>query len=122
MFKEIISSQNGNIDDLITDDSSINNEIIIESRDEGYISSIETDKIGWALVEMGGGRKLGNDTLDYFAGIEFINKIGDKVNKGDPIYRIFGNNTKGLNIANTMLKKTYTLVKTQVLKDRLIIN
>ena len=98
------------------------NEIIIEAKDDGFISSIETEKIGWALVEIGCGRKMQKDKLDHTAGIEFINKIGDKVNKGDPIFRIFGNDTKRLNNAKIMLMKTYTLAKTEVLKDELIIN
>ena len=103
-FKKIISTQNG------------------EAEDGGFISSLETEKIGWALVEIGCGRKVQKDKLDYTAGIEFINKIGDKVNKGDPIFRIFGNDTKRLNNAKIMLMKTYTLAKTEVLKDELIIN
>ena len=71
---------------------------------------------------MGCGRKIAKNQLDYTAGIEFIKKMGDKVKKGDPIYRIFGNNNKRLNNAKTMLKKTYTLVKTEVLKNKLIIS
>jgi len=121
-FKEIISAQNGNIKKLALDHVVSKNEIIIEAEDDGIISSIETEKIGWTLVEIGCGRKMEKDKLDYTAGIEFINKIGDKVNKGDPIFRIFGNDIKRLNNAKTLLKKAYTLVKTEVLKDELIIN
>ena len=121
-FKEIISTQNGDIKKLASEHVISKNEIIIEAEDGGFISSIETEKIGWALVEIGCGRKVQKDKLDYTAGIEFINKIGDKVNKGDPIFRIFGNDTKLLNKAKRILKKTYTLVKTEVLKDELIIN
>ena len=121
-FKEIISTQNGDIKKLALDHVISKNEIIINAEDDGFISSIETEKIGWALVEIGCGRKVEKDKLDYTAGIEFINKIGDKVNKGDPVFRIFGNNTKRLNNAKIMLKKTYTLVKTEILKDELIIN
>ena len=121
-FKEIISTQNGDIKKLALDHVISKNEIIIDAEDDGFISSIETEKIGWALVEIGCGRKVEKDKLDYTAGIEFINKIGDKVNKGDPVFRIFGNNTKRLNNAKIMLKKTYTLVKTEILKDELIIN
>ena len=121
-FKEIISTQNGEIKKLASEPVISKNEIIIEAKDDGFISSIETEKIGWALVEIGCGRKMQKDKLDHTAGIEFINKIGDNVNKGDPIIRIFGNNKKLLNNAKIMLKKTYTLVKTEVLKDELIIN
>ena len=81
-FKDIISSQGGNIDSLIEEGNQKNNAIIIKSKNSGFIESMKTDEIGWALVEIGAGRKKEGDKLDNSAGIEFINKIGDKVNKG----------------------------------------
>ena len=63
-----------------------------------------------------------NDKLDYMAGIEFLNKVGDKINKGDAIFRIFGNDTERLNNAKNMLQKTYSLTKTEILKNEIIIN
>ena len=121
-FRDIISSQDGDIDALIEEGITKNNAIIIKSKDSGFIKSIKTDEIGWALVEIGAGRKKENDKLDYSAGIEFINKVGNKVNKGDAIYRIFGNDTQRLNNAKKMLQKTYSLTKTEIRKNKYIIN
>ena len=121
-FRDIISSQGGDIDALIEEGITKNNAIIIKSKDSGFIKSIKTDEIGWALVEIGAGRKKENDKLDYSAGIEFINKVGNKVNKGDAIYRIFGNDTQRLNNAKKMLQKTYSLTKTEIRKNKYIIN
>ena len=121
-FRDIISSQGGDIDALIEEGINKNNAIIIKSKDSGFIKSIKTDEIGWALVEIGAGRKKENDKLDYSAGIEFINKVGNKVNKGDAIYRIFGNDTQRLNNAKKMLQKTYSLTKTEIRKNKYIIN
>ena len=121
-FRDIISSQDGDIDSLIQEGITKNNAIIIKSKDSGFIKSIKTDEIGWALVEIGAGRKKENDKLDYSAGIEFINKVGNKVNKGDAIYRIFGNDTQRLNNAKKMLQKTYSLTKTEIRKNKYIIN
>ena len=121
-FRDIISSQGGDIDALLEEGINKNNAIIIKSKDSGFIKSIKTDEIGWALVEIGAGRKKENDKLDYSAGIEFINKVGNKVNKGDAIYRIFGNDTQRLNNAKKMLQKTYSLTKTEIRKNKYIIN
>ena len=121
-FRDIISSQDGDIDALIEEGITKNNAIIIKSKDSGFIKSIKTDEIGWALVEIGAGRKKENDKLDYSAGIEFINKVGNKVNKGDAIYRIFGNDTQRLNNAKKMLQKTYSLTKTEIRNNKYIIN
>ena len=121
-FKDIISSQGGDIDALLKKRITKNNTIKIRSKESGFIKSIKTDEIGWALVEIGAGRKKENDKLDYLAGIEFINKVGDKVYKGDTIFKIFGNNTERLNNAKKMLQKTFSLTKTEIPKNKLIIN
>ena len=121
-FKDIISSQGGDIDSLIQEGIKKNNTTIIRSKKSGFIESMKTDEIGWALVEIGAGRKKENDKLDYLAGIEFINKIGDEVRKGDAIFRIFGSDIGALNNAKKMLQKTYSLAKTKIPKDKMIIN
>ena len=120
-FKEIITSQGGNLDNLL-EETIADNATIIKSKGSGYIKSIKTDMVGWALVEIGAGRKKENDKIDYLAGIEFLNKVGDKVNKGDPIFRIFGSNIQHLNKAKNMLQKTYGLTKKEILKNKVIIN
>tara|TARA_Y100000741_G_scaffold25139_1_gene18243 strand:- start:214 stop:1506 length:1293 start_codon:yes stop_codon:yes gene_type:complete len=121
-FEEIINAQNGDISYLNSKYIIPKHEITVKSNERGFVSSLETEKIGWSLVEIGCGRKVEKDKLDYSAGIEFIKKIGDKVNKGDTIYRIFGNNLKKLNNAKTILDKTYFLTDVEVLKPKLIIN
>ena len=71
---------------------------------------------------MGCGRKVDKDKLDYTAGIEFLKKTGDRVTRGDAIYRIFGENTNKLNNAKKILDKTYILTKVAVPRPKLIIN
>ena len=121
-FEEIIISQGGDIDELIGDGIVKHNAMIIKAKNSGYIRSIKTDMIGWALVEIGAGRKQKSDKLDYFAGIEFLNKVGDKVNKGDSIFRIFGNDIERLKKAKKILKNTYSLVDREVSKSKLILD
>ena len=121
-FEEIINAQNGDISYLNSKKIIPKHEIAVISNRHGFLSSLETEKIGWSLVEIGCGRKVEKDKLDYSAGIEFIKKIGDKVNKGDTIYRIFGNNLKKLKNAKIILNKTYFLTDADVLQPKLIIN
>ncbi len=121
-FKDIILSQGGDIDVFASEGVTKNNAIIVRSKYSGFIKSIKTDEIGWALIKIGAGRKKENDKLDYMAGIEFIKKVGDKVNKGDAIFKIFGNDSDRLNHAKNMLQNTYNLTKTKINKDKLILN
>ena len=120
-FEEIINAQNADFSSYIAEPLIPKYEIIINSHESGFISNLETEKIGWSLVEMGCGRKVEKDELDYTSGIEFLNKIGDKVKKGETIFRIFGNSLEKLNNAKKILDTTYTLTDSEVTKPKLII-
>jgi pyrimidine-nucleoside phosphorylase len=51
----------------------------------GFVHSIECDQLGYAVIALGGGRKLATDQIDYSVGFENPKKIGDQVKKGDPL-------------------------------------
>ena len=94
-------------------------ELIVSAKSSGYVESMDTLNIGWAAVELGCGRRQKDDILDPTAGIEFMAKIGDKVQKGDPLFRCFNSNENKLNSALNYLldsarigseKKTHTLL------------
>jgi pyrimidine-nucleoside phosphorylase len=61
------------------------------SSKKGYIKSFENDQIGLALVELGGGRKVKTDKIDFGVGFSFHKRIGDSVKKGEPILTIHHN-------------------------------
>ncbi len=56
----------------------------------GYIQRIDTRRVGWALVELGVGRKKPDDDIDLTAGLLLSKKIGDRVKKGEPVGKIMG--------------------------------
>lgn len=51
----------------------------------GYLSSIKTAEIGWAAMSLGAGRERAEDAIDPGAGITINKRIGDLVEKGEPI-------------------------------------
>ena len=120
-FEEIINSQNADFSSFKSNPLVPDHEIIISSYESGFINTLKTEKIGWSLVEMGCGRKVEKDELDYSAGIEFFYKIGDEVKKGEPIFRIFGNNLEKLKSAKKILDKTYILTDLKIRKPKSII-
>ena len=120
-FEKLIEAQNGDLNDISSKDITAKNQLIITSKEDGYVKSMNTEKIGWALVEMGCGRKTISDSLDYSAGIKFNYKIGDKVNKGDPFYEIFGYNEIKLENAKSILLNTFNLSEKKIEKKALII-
>lgn len=66
-------------------------EHLVKAYDEGFVSRIDAERLGLAVIEMGGGRKLMTDSLDHTAGIEFLVRIGQRIEKGETIAKIFCN-------------------------------
>ena len=67
---------------------------------------MNTEMIGWHLVEMGCVIQDENKVLDKSAGIEFLKKTGDQVNLDEPILRVFCSNKQILNKVSKSLQKT----------------
>ena len=117
-FEEMVSVQGGDLSQ-IKQLHQPKFELIVSAKSSGYVESMDTLNIGWAAVELGCGRRQKDDILDPTAGIEFMAKIGDKVQKGDPLFRCFNSNENKLNSALNYLldsarigseKKTHTLL------------
>jgi pyrimidine-nucleoside phosphorylase len=94
-FEQMVDLQGGDLNNL---DKFIQPlfEENITAKENGYIESMDTLKIGWATVELGCGQKSKLTQLDATGGIEFIRKVGDEVKKGDPVFRCFNSNKSKL--------------------------
>ena len=117
-FEEMVSVQGGDLSQ-IKQLHPPKFEFIVSAKSSGYVESMDTLNIGWAAVELGCGRRKKDDILDPTAGIEFMAKIGDKVQKEDPLFRCFNSNENKLDSALNYLldsarigseKKTHTLL------------
>lgn len=68
--------------------------ITLPAKTSGVVSKIVANEIGVASMLLGGGRQKANDKLDYAVGIMFNKKIGDSVEKGEPLLTIYSNREK----------------------------
>ena len=57
----------------------------------GYISSINAEEIGMASLLLGAGRLKTSDKIDPAVGLHILKKRGDRVEKGEPLLRVFAN-------------------------------
>ena len=101
-FIELIKAQGGHIYNVYMDwigmsldmpvlDDKVRYLKEIHAQSDGYVVSIDSKKIGEALVALGGGRNKKEDKIDYAVGFEFAKKVGDKVNEGDTILTVLYN-------------------------------
>ncbi len=54
----------------------------------GYISAIDGEALGLAVVALGGGRQVESDVVDTAVGLSDVLRLGDPVTKGQPLLRI----------------------------------
>lgn len=95
---EWVSSQGGD-DEYLKDTSLFRKAQFskeVKSVAEGYITSMDTAKIGAASVILGAGRRTKNDAIDFSAGIIISKKTGDEVKKGDIMCVLYSNDSASL--------------------------
>jgi len=84
-FEEMVRVQAGDLSALPPIGPST--ELLCEQ--SGFVASIETEQLGWTIVELGGGRKLLTDQLDHGTGLEMLVRVGDAVEARQPWVRLF---------------------------------
>jgi pyrimidine-nucleoside phosphorylase len=104
-FREMVAAQGGNVaqidnPDLLPQAKYV--EDIVMPR-EGYISNMDTSELGWASVDLGGGRRVKTDTIDPAVGFTLTAKIGDPVSEGQVIGAIHANDLQKLEEARKQI-------------------
>jgi pyrimidine-nucleoside phosphorylase len=84
-FREMVSAQGGDWDEL-RDVAPAHELAALRS---GFVVLIDTEQLGWAIIELGGGRKVMSEPIDTSVGIEMLVRLGDEVSQGQPLLRVF---------------------------------
>ncbi|NLX93876.1 MAG: pyrimidine-nucleoside phosphorylase [Clostridiales bacterium] len=61
----------------------------VTARKDGYITKMNTENCGIASAMLGAGRAEKEDNIDFAAGIMLENKIGAKVQRGEPLATLY---------------------------------
>jgi pyrimidine-nucleoside phosphorylase len=93
---------------------------VISSK-SGYVRSINSQQIGYALVETGAGRMRLDDDLDMAAGAFLPYKTGDRIEKGMEISRIYCNDPEKGKKAGERVKTAYEIIAEKVEKEAVIL-
>ena len=67
---------------------------VVESPQNGYLDRVQARIIGEAAVALGAGRAKKGDPVDHAVGFVIHHKVGDRVEKGQPLFTIYANNEK----------------------------
>ncbi len=92
----------------------------LKSEEDGYVESLEVEKIGYASMLLGAGRRKKDDIIDPSVGLKFYLNIGDKVKKGDLIGEIFYNDSRNLEESIKNLKESIKFSKKEIRKEKTV--
>jgi thymidine phosphorylase len=88
-FREFVRAQDGDADAL--DDLPVSSEVHeVPAPDGGYVARFHARGIGRAALALGAGRRKKGEEIDTGAGVEVLVMAGDRVEKGEPIARLYG--------------------------------
>ena len=71
---------------------------------------LDTKSMGMSIIELGGGRKKIDDSVDSNAGFRLIKKHGEHVKENDVIAEIFCSNTNKIESGYRMFKKSIQII------------
>ena len=92
-FRVLVEAQGGDVS-YVDDPSKFPRAEYIEevkSPQSGYLSQIQARTVGEAAVALGAGRARKSDPIDHAVGFLIHRKVGDQVEKGDPLFAIHAN-------------------------------
>ncbi len=124
-FREMVKKQGGNPE--VADDFGLlpwaKFRLVTASRREGYVQSIDTRKIGLAVMELGAGRETLDSSIDRGTGLLVKKKVADRVEKNDALAVIYANNLKKARHASQEIREAYEIgnKKVRSLKKILIV-
>lgn len=80
----------------------------------GFLARLDALQIGQASVLLGAGRAKLGDPVDHAVGMVVHHKVGDRVEKGEPLVTISANQPSALNEARSMAQEALEIVPQSV--------
>ena len=88
----------------------------------GFLARVDAESIGRAVLVLGGGRQKTDDVIDYGVGTSALAKIGDQVEKGQPLVTLHANSEEKLAQAMTYVEKAFEITEKPVAAPRPIVD
>jgi pyrimidine-nucleoside phosphorylase len=115
-FHRLIARQGGDIK-YIDDPSRLPSARLVETvpaPQSGYLREINARMVGETAVNLGAGRAKKGDPIDHAVGIIIHHKVGDRVEKDEPLVTIHANDEAKLEAAREFLLRAHTWSETSV--------
>ncbi|MHC4878689.1 MAG: thymidine phosphorylase [Planctomycetota bacterium] len=89
-FEQMVEAQGGDLTVI----RPVADEFLVRTDRAGVVESIDTEAIGRAVIDLGGGRRRTGESIDHSAGIEWLVRCGEEIRPGDLLARVFASGSK----------------------------
>lgn len=86
-FLDFVERQHGNIEHISISDKTLS----VKSNKDGFVTDIDTLKLGEIVRSLGAGRLNKEDKIDYGVGLIINKKVGDFIIEGEELVKIYYN-------------------------------
>jgi pyrimidine-nucleoside phosphorylase len=88
-LREFVRAQGGDAGAL--EDLPVSGEVReVKAPEGGYVARFKASGVGRAALALGAGREKKGDEVDPGAGVEVLVKVGDRIEEGEPVARLYG--------------------------------
>jgi len=110
-FWQFVANQGG--DPAVTEDAKLFAQpafaVEVKAEEAGFITGLDAMQIGLASQHAGAGREKKEDEIDMAAGILLEKKIGDRVQPGDLLCTVYGNDREKTELGAEKAQAAYTV-------------
>jgi len=125
IFRDMVSAQGGDPRVCDAPDEILPRAKIIEkvfASQDGYVQFVDAEKVGCAVLQLGGGRVQPSDTVDFAVGIEHLAQAGDRVQKGQPVMTLLANDESRLVAARALCHDAILVASAHALPRTLVLD
>lgn len=110
-FEELVAAQGGDVR-AVEDPARLPRARQVEelpAPSSGYVRRLDARKVGLACGLLGAGREVKGQPVDPAAGVELLAKVGDRVERGQPLARLHVGRPDRLAEAKRLLEEAYRI-------------
>lgn len=93
---------------------------VVKANVEGFVSEIDAEKVGKAVLVLGGGRAKKDDPIDHGAGLLFKPRLGARLQRGDTVAVLYSKDRGKLEEAQEVIGGCCKLSQKPAASDKLL--
>lgn len=85
VFEQMVAAQGGDLNAVCP----VAPEQTVLAERSGFVTAMNTEALGMAVIDLGGGRRRIGETVEHSVGIDMRVRIGDEIAAGEPLASVF---------------------------------